>query len=252
MRSPSTLPAVLLHGTAATHAVWLPVQRRLPQVRVLAPDRPGHGGNPRPPTDVAGNVAWLLRLLDRAGIHRTVLGCHGWAAGVGILAAARHPDRVAGLALVAPVGPHCVEPLDRLLTAPVLGEMLAWGGQRLAGGWLARRARQDLRAHLDPADLPAVLAELAAHARRPVWRTFLVEQRALVRQRALLEGATVRVTVPVLILAGTEDSAVPARTIESLATALPDPAVSWLEHTPHEVPLHAPEPVAAAIEQLTG
>jgi pimeloyl-ACP methyl ester carboxylesterase len=241
---------VMLHGQPATRASWWPVRRRLTGVRVLDPDRPGYGFNPLPATDFAGNVAWLMGLLDEERVDRGVLAAHSWAAGVALLAAARHPDRVAGLALVAPVGPHSVLLPDRLLAAPVAGEVIAFGLARLGGRWIRRCRLAQFATHLDPADLRPACAELDAQLARPAWRSFLVEQRALVHQLPLLDGALSAVDCPVRVVAGTEDPAIPRRTVEAIAARVPDAVVSWVDGAGHELPLRAPDPVADAIRSL--
>jgi pimeloyl-ACP methyl ester carboxylesterase len=242
--------AVLLHGQPATRASWWPVKRRLAGVRVLDPDRPGYGYNRQPPTDFAGNVGWLMGLLDESGVERAVLAGHSWAAGIALLAAARHPDRVAGLVLVAPVGPHCLLLLDRVLAAPVAGDVAAYGALKVGGRWWYRRRLADLAGHLDPADLPPARAELDAQFGRPVWRSFLIEQRALVSQLPLLDGALSTVDCRVQVVAGTEDKLIPRRTVETLGQRLSDARVSWVDGAGHDLPLHSPAPVAAAIEDL--
>jgi pimeloyl-ACP methyl ester carboxylesterase len=241
---------VMLHGQPATRASWWPVRRRLTGVRVLDPDRPGYGFNLQPATDFAGNVAWLMALLDEEGLPRPVLAAHSWAAGVALLAAARHPDRVAGLVLVAPIGPHCVLLSDRLLAAPVAGEIIAYGAARLGGRWIRHQRLAQLATYLDPADLRPARAELDAQFSRPAWRSFLIEQRALVHQLPLLDGALSVVDCPVRVVAGTEDPAVPRRTVEAIAKRVPGTVVSWVDGAGHELPLRAPEPVAAAIRDM--
>jgi pimeloyl-ACP methyl ester carboxylesterase len=243
-------PVVMLHGQPATRASWWPVRRRLAGVRVLDPDRPGYGFNQQPATDFAGNVGWLMAVLDEQRVERAVLAAHSWAAGVAVLAAARHPDRIGGLALVAPVGPHCVLLPDRVLAAPVAGEAIAYGLTHLAGRWLRRRRLVELRTYLDPDDVRPARAELDAQLARPVWRSFLVEQRALVHQLPLLDGALSAVDCPVQVVAGTEDPAIPRRTVEAIAKRVPGTTVSWVDGAGHELPLRAPDAVAAAIRAL--
>ncbi|HSV67409.1 MAG TPA: alpha/beta hydrolase [Mycobacteriales bacterium] len=249
---PTEPAVVLLHGQPATSATFAPIRRRLAELRVLAPDRPGYGHNPAHGTDFPGNVDWLIKLMDAKRVDRAVLAGHSWGAGIAVLAAARHPGRVAGLVLAAPIGPHCVLPLDRLLAARVLGEGLTYGTVRLAGALLHHRRLRDLETYLDPADLPAARAALDAQLRRPVWRTFLTEQRALVRQLPLLDGALAQVAAAVRIVAGTEDAIIPRRTIEALAAELADSTVTWVDSAQHELTLHAPDAVAGAIRELAG
>ena len=250
MGAEQAVSVVMLHGQPATRVCWWPVKRLLDGVRVLDPDRPGYGFNRRPATDFAGNVAWLLALLDAEGVDRALLAAHSWSAGVALLAAARHPDRVAGLVLVAPVGPHAVQPIDRILAAPVAGEALSYAAARLGGWWIRRRRLAAFRTYLDPDDLTAAGAELDAQLGRAVWRSFLVEQRALVHQLALLDGALSAVASPVRVVAGTEDPVIPRRTVQAIQRRVPAAVVSWVDGGGHELPLRSPGPVADAIGAL--
>jgi pimeloyl-ACP methyl ester carboxylesterase len=250
MSGEQAVPVVMLHGQPATRVCWWPVKRLLDGVRVLDPDRPGYGFNRRPATDFAGNVAWLLAMLDAEGVDRAVLAAHSWAAGVALLAAARHPDRVAGLALVAPVGPHAVLAVDRVLAAPLAGEALSYAAVRLGGWWMRRRRLAEYRTYLDPEDLTAAGAELDAQFARPLWRSFLVEQRALVHQLALLDGALSTVDTPVRVVAGTEDPVIPRRTVQAIQRRVPAAVVSWVDGAGHQLPLRSPGPVADAIGAL--
>ena len=154
------------------------------------------------------------------------------------------------MALAAPIGPHSVLLQDRLLAAPVAGEALAYGMSRLARGWVRRRRLVELSTYLDPADVRPARAELDAQLARPEWRSFVVEQRAMVHQLPLLDGALSAVDCPIRIVAGTEDPAIPRRTVEAIAERVPGTVVSWVDGAGHELPLRAPDQVAAAIRAL--
>jgi pimeloyl-ACP methyl ester carboxylesterase len=120
----------------------------------------------------------------------------------------------------------------------------------LAGRWIRRRRLAELATYLDPDDLRPATAELDAQLARPAWRSFLVEQRALVHQLPLLDGALSTVDCPVRVVAGTEDPAIPRRTVEAIAKRVPGTVVSWVDGAGHELPLHSPGPVADAIRAL--
>ena len=65
------------------------------------------------------------------------------------------------------------------------------------------------------------------HASRehgPLWRTFLTEQRALLRELDELESAVPLLQAPVLLLTDPQDHQVPVDTGRRLAQALPDAA----------------------------
>jgi pimeloyl-ACP methyl ester carboxylesterase len=132
----------------------------------------------------------------------------------------------------------------------VVGDIATYVGLRLGAPWWRRRGLADLTAHLDPSDVDGARQELDAQFGRPLWRTFLVEQRALVRQLPLLDGALSTVDCQVRVVAGTEDTVIPRRTVETLGQRLSGARVSWVDGGGHDLPLHSPAPVAAAIEEL--
>ena len=62
----------------------------------------------------------------------------------------------------------------------------------------------------------------AGRQHTPLWRTFLTEQRALLRELGELEHAIPSVQPPVLLLADPQDTLVPVDTGHRLVRALPD------------------------------
>ena len=81
----------------------------------------------------------------------------------------------------------------------------------------------------------------------PLWRTFLTEQRALLRELSELEHALPSVRVPVLVLADPKDTVVPFETARRLTCALPDARLQLVQGAGHHLPRRAPETVADAI-----
>ena len=244
---------VLLHGQPDTSATWAWVRDRLgppaPGVALITPDRPGYGANPHPGTDFPGNVEALRRELDRRGVRRAVLVGHSWAGGVALLTAARHPTRVAGLVLVASIGPGCLLARDRVLAWPAVGPLAAYVGMG-TGARLVAVAGQRLVDRMPVAEQGHARMELAAQVQHPRPRTFLVEQRALIRQLPLLDGALGEIRTPTIVLAGTADSMIPDRTPRLLAERIPGARLRWVDGGGHQLPLRAPEQVVAAIREL--
>jgi pimeloyl-ACP methyl ester carboxylesterase len=105
MRQPTI---VLLHGALNDHTVWAPIASALAArgFPVLAPDLPGHGATPGPAlASVEAMADWLLAALDAAGIERALLAGHSLGSLVMLEAAARAPQRAAGLALLGSTWP---------------------------------------------------------------------------------------------------------------------------------------------------
>ena len=108
---------VLLHGQPGSAADWEPLARLLEaDYTVIVPDRPGYGRTGGRATGFRGNAAAVVDLLDRRGVASATIVAHSWSGGVAIALAEDNPDRVAGLVLVASVGPdERLDRLDRLL-----------------------------------------------------------------------------------------------------------------------------------------
>ncbi|WP_067822702.1 alpha/beta fold hydrolase [Actinomadura kijaniata] len=95
--SPS-LPVVLVHGTRVSGTMWRPVAD-LVGGAVALPDLPGHGRRRGEPFTMDGAVAAVAEAVDGLGGRALVAGL-SLGGYVGIAAAARHPERVAGLVAV--------------------------------------------------------------------------------------------------------------------------------------------------------
>lgn len=247
---------VLLHGQPDTSASLWPLRRellqRLPEgVRVLAPDRPGYGANPLPATGFVGNVGWLRGWLRQVDATPTVLVGHSWGGGVATLAAAGRSATPAGLVLLASVGPDCLLRTDPLLAAPVLGELIAYATLRLGRPVVRRRAESVILGALAQADRPYGRSSGTAMRFRPIWRSFLLEQRALLHELARVSAALPGIRVPAAVISGSRDSMIPSATPKALAAAIND--CLWHElDAGHDLHLREPAAVAELIAGFVG
>jgi 3-oxoadipate enol-lactonase len=243
---------VLLHGQPGSPADWLPLAGRLPaQFHTVAADRPGYGSSPLAAGGFAANARALLDDLDARGVRHAVLVGHSYGGGVALSAASLAPERVAAVVLLASIGPGCVNGWDRLLAAPVAGQLCALVAWRLTP-WIARarlaRIRRRRGRPLRPDE--HVNWQVWGHAGReyrPLWRTFLTEQRALLRELGELESAIPSVQAPVLLLADPEDTQVPIGIARRLVQTLPDARLQLVQGAGHHLPRRAPDVVADAI-----
>jgi len=191
--------------------------------------------------------------MDARGIDSAVLVAHSYGGGVALATAQLAPERIEALVLLASVGPGCLTWADWVLAAPVSGEFFALMAWRLTP-WFARAAlaatglvrgrplRQD----------QAVNWRVWANAHGPLWRSFLAEQRALLRELGGLTAALPAVAQPVLLVADPHDMIVPVRSTRRLATALPGARVQMLDGPGHHLPLRAAPRIAAAIAEFLG
>jgi len=97
------VPVVLLHGNPTSSHLWRNVIPRLgPGVRALAPDLIGMGGSGKPAIEYrfGEHAAYLDAWFDALGLARVVLVGHDWGGALAFDWAARHPDRVFGVAFM--------------------------------------------------------------------------------------------------------------------------------------------------------
>ena len=127
-------PAVLFDaglgepGSLAWAGVLPAVARR---TRVIAYDRAGTGASdPMSPLTVDGEIADLAALVSEAADGRCVLVGHSWGGLLAQLFAFRHPDMVAGLALVDPADEETLAalpwPMRAAMSAPGQVALLAY------------------------------------------------------------------------------------------------------------------------------
>jgi pimeloyl-ACP methyl ester carboxylesterase/uncharacterized membrane protein YbhN (UPF0104 family) len=246
---------VLLHGQPGSPADWQLVTGQLPaRLHAVAGDRPGYGSSRLPAGGFEANARAVLDDLDSRGVTRAVLVGHSYGGGVALSAASLAPGRVEAVVLLASVGPGCVTGWDRLLAAPGAGQLCALVAWRLTPwlararlAWIAWRRGRPLGPH------EHVNWQVWGHAgygHRPLWSTFLTEQRALLRELDELEAALPSVRAPVLVLADPKDTIVPFETARRLVRGLPDARLQLVEGAGHHLPRRAPEAVADAIVAL--
>lgn len=234
MSAVSDDPILLLHGQPGAAADWEPLRGALGDgVRTIAIDRPGWDHRTAV-TDLTGNAAAACAALDRAGVTRATVVGHSLGAAVGAWLACTQPERVGRLVLVAPAAnPDCLGAVDYLLAAPVVGWLasvgaMAGGGLVLGAGPLRRWVAE--AAALDDRYLRTAGRILLAPA---AWRSFVREQRFLVRDLPVLEERLSRIDAPTTIVAGSGDHVVPLAATRRLARQIPRAELVVVQHAGH-------------------
>lgn len=104
-----SLPCIaFLHGALHDHSVWTLLARWAAHHghAVLAVDEPGHGRSEGPPLpDVESLADWTLALLDAADVRRATLVGHSMGSLIALEAAARAPERIGRLVMIATAYP---------------------------------------------------------------------------------------------------------------------------------------------------
>jgi pimeloyl-ACP methyl ester carboxylesterase len=219
-------------------------------VETVAVDRPGWD-RASAATGIAGNAAAAISELDRREIGRALVVGHSFGGAVAAWLAAFHPERVSGLVLAAPAANVAsLTWTDELLAAPVVGSLLSATMLAGAAGVLRSARGRRLasgRARLDEGYLRGLSRLLARPA---AWRSFIVEQRALVSELPELERSLGAIRARTVVVEGVGDRIVPVAAARALARQIDDASLMLLPRAGHLLPhQHAPQ-LAKVIEGL--
>ena len=100
-------PVLMIHGFGADHTTWMFNQAELSADReVHAIDLPGHGGSEKDVGDgsVEALAEAVLAYMHAEGLQSAHLVGHSLGGAIAVEIAARAPDRVAAVTLIAPAG----------------------------------------------------------------------------------------------------------------------------------------------------
>jgi pimeloyl-ACP methyl ester carboxylesterase len=227
-------PILLVHGQPGSRADWsLLIPLLAAHHRVIAVDRPGYGASAESAIGLVDNALRLGELLDeRSALGATVVG-HSLGAGIA-LAMAERSLGVGALVLVGAAGVQgTVGKLDHVLALPLAGS-LGVSGVRTATRAL-RRYREN-----------HVIAAIDGWGRN-AGPSFAREQRALLREQAVLESALGRVRVPTTVVVGGRDRVVSPRAQRSLAERIPHARLIELPDAGHLIPHRRASQLAAIV-----
>jgi pimeloyl-ACP methyl ester carboxylesterase len=102
------LPVVFAHSLAGNSSHWKAQLEHLrPHRRAVAFDFRGHGGSEATKSgdySITGMADDISAVVDSLGLERFVLVGHSMGGGAALVYAGAHPERVAGLLLVDPIG----------------------------------------------------------------------------------------------------------------------------------------------------
>lgn len=249
-------PLLFLHGMLAqlNHFTYA-LAALFPERRVVMLDRPGAGYSQAAAAQgMKGQAEAIAGAIDRLGLEKPVVVGHSFGGCVALALALDHPDRVAGLALIAP------------LTSPVFAAPAAFAQLAASGMWAVRAGAWTLGPLFSLSRVG--LAQRLIFAPEPVTRGFWTraggflsmrpasiiaaarELRAIPRELPGLIARYPTLSVPAGVLFGDEDVVLdPEAQGPSFCASVPGAELTVVEGG-HMLPLTQPEAAEAFIRKL--
>jgi pimeloyl-ACP methyl ester carboxylesterase len=254
-------PVVMIHGASSNlETMRRPLGDMLARHhRVILIDRPGHGWSTRArakDSTPAVQAGMIDEALEKLGVGQAIFVVHSWAGALGTLMALDHPQRVAGLVMLAPVAYPWrggVGWYNKAVTTPVVGPFLAYTITLPLGVFLANPgARSVFLPQVMPDDF--VKNSATPLLLRP--RAFLANARDLVTLKAAVREQAPRygdIRVPTVVITGDTDNTVsPDIHSRPFAAAVPNAKLIVLPDVGHMVQNAAPERVIREIDAMIG
>ena len=240
---------VLSHGWAASHAVWIPVARRLVESghRVVLYDQRGHGASTRgtAPLDTTTLARDFALVLEARDVADAILAGHSMGGMTVMALATFHPEvltqRGRAIVLVATAAadtswrlPQFDRTAARLMGSPYLSRTL-----RTANGLRLVRSAFGV----DPVVAQMDLTRTLFADCDPGVRAGYVKSMSAMN---LLEGIAT-IAVPTTVLVGSRDRLTPPARSRTLVDTIPGARLVTVPDRGHMLPLEDPDAVADEI-----
>lgn len=235
-------PLLLVHGFGGDKDNWLRVARTLREpMRVIALDLPGYGESDAPADGdytIAAQVEHLHAFIAKLGLTRVNLGGHSMGGNIAASYAAKYPNQVTSLWLVAPSG------VARAPRSELRQRIEDGGGNALIPrsqaeydemmGWVMAR----------PPALPARLVEVLGARAVAAGELRAKQFTQLVQENNELEDRVTGLPIPTHIIWGDVDRSLHVGGADVLAGLIPGATRTILPGIGHVPQLEDPEAMA--------
>ncbi|UJB44701.1 alpha/beta fold hydrolase [Streptomyces sp. A1-5] len=243
----SGAPLVLIHGHPFDRSMWRPQTAHFSRagMRVIAPDLRGYGGSSVVPgkTLLETFARDVAALLDHLGIERCVLGGLSMGGQIVMECYRQFPERIRGLLLA--------DTFAAADTAEGRAVRLRTAERLLAEG-MDGYAHEVLPKMIAPANVTA-LPTVAEHVLGMMRNASPEGAAAALRGRAERRdytGLLPRITVPTLVVVGTEDEFTPVADARAIHQATPGSHLTVIQGAGHMPNLERPEEFNAALTEF--
>lgn len=233
-------PLLLHHGYTASRVNWMPVAERLQsRHQIILMECRGTGASEHTANgyNIEQYTADVVGMIDHLGIDRLSFAGHSMGGGIGYQLALDHPGRLSSLILMAPIPASGTGPITPEIRAQRLDERRRRDRNAILERYRAMRFRGDV-------ETDAWFESRADHILGVSDGHF--EQSAESMQSLCLGTRLGEITTPTLMIAGAVDGLLLANLQDF--TMLPNSTLEVLSRAGHEIAIHEPDRVAAAIE----
>jgi abhydrolase domain-containing protein 6 len=246
---------VLLHGLMGSAATFLPFMNELDSnLHVIALDLPGAGLSERRAdlaADLKSTTLCVAGVLDALELKKPIVLGHSHGGAIALRLAAKYPERLTSIALLAPAHPffdEATEVIRFYLSLPgrIFAHTMPWfpqwiqmmGLRRMAGpqSWDTPERLAPYRENLR---VPGTIAHLLKLIR--TWHDDMASLGRLLRKP---------LSTPTLVLWGACDRAVPVYTATELCSHLQQSELHVLPGVGHRPAEETPAKVAELIQQM--
>ena len=216
--NPAQPSAVFIHGAQNDHSVWILQTRYFAHhgFNVLALDLPGHGRSKGAALDsVEQMAAWVLAVMDAAGVDKAVLIGHSMGSLIALEASHLAPARVSHLAMLGTTYPMKVS--DALLETSRNDEQAAIDMVNIfSHSTLAQKPSCPGPGFYTMGGARRLMQRMSQINPDQLFHTDFFACNAYANGQAAAEA----VTCPALFIFGSKDMMTPARSTKTLTTAI--------------------------------
>jgi 3-oxoadipate enol-lactonase len=235
------MPLLLVHGHPFDRSMWEPQLKRFgAERRVIVPDLRGYGASQGAVPEWGAFTDDLAALLDGLRVPRVVVAGLSMGGQIALELWARHPQRVAGL-LLADTTPAAETPASRTGRLDQAAALLRDG--------MDPYAVENLYLMVSPDAPPDVAQHVLAMMRAADPAGAAAAQRARADRPDRRPGLAA-VSVPTVVVVGSEDSFTPVPDAQLIADHVPGAELVIVDGAAHLPNLERPEEFNAALQRL--
>lgn len=233
---------VLIHAFPLNAGLWRPQVDRAPSGwRFLTPDLPGFGGSTRPPARSMDDMARaVLAAMDAEEVRRAVIGGMSMGGYVTLALYRLAPERFTGMILADTRATADSEQQREARHRMIVSARLA-GPSAVADEMLPKLL--GATSHRDRPQLAVRVREMIERNSAEAIAGAVEAMMGRPDSRPMLAG----ISVPTLVLCGTEDVLTPPQDSEALHASIPGSRLAMLEQAGHLSNIEAPDRFSFAL-----